>query len=240
MVRLDVLTLFPEMFQGFLSYGIAKIAREKGLLDVHLRNFRDFTKDRYKSVDDKPYGGGPGMVLLCEPLFLCHDHAVEEGRKAGLTGEPRRVLLTPQGRPLGQELLEELARERWIMLFCGHYEGFDERVIQGLKPLEVSIGDYVLSGGEVPAMVVMDGIARLQPGALGAPDGAGNDSFSHGARLLEAPQYTRPRTFRGMEVPEVLLSGDHGAIARWREEKARARTQERRPDLLDRKKHESS
>ena len=170
---------------------------------------------------------------LCEPLFLAHDQALEDGRKAGLEAEPRRVLLTPQGRPLDQELLEELAKERWIVLFCGHYEGFDERVLTGLKPLEVSIGDYVLSGGEVPAMVVMDGIARLQPGALGAPDGAGNDSFSHGARLLEAPQYTRPRTFRGMDVPPVLLSGDHAEIARWREEQARARTRERRPDLLE-------
>jgi len=220
------------MFSGFLSHGIVKIAREKQLLDVHLRNFRDFSKDRYRSVDDKPYGGGPGMVLLCEPIFQCHDHAVAEGKATGLDGEPRRVLLTPQGRKLDQDLLGELAKERWLMLLCGHYEGFDERVLEGLKPLEVSIGDYVLSGGEVPAMVVMDGIARLQPGALGAPDGAAKDSFSGGSRLLEAPQYTRPRTFRGMEVPEILLSGDHGAIARWREEQARRRTRERRPDLL--------
>jgi tRNA (guanine37-N1)-methyltransferase len=232
-VRLEILTLFPQMFESFLSHGIVKIAREKGLLDVHLRNFRDFTKDRYKSVDDKPYGGGPGMVLLCEPIYLCHDAAVDEGRRAGLDGEPRRVLLTPQGQRLDQGLLETLAREPWLMLLCGHYEGFDERVLEGLRPLEVSIGDYVLSGGEVPAMVLLDGIARLQAGALGAPDGAEDESFSASrGRLLEAPQYTRPRTFRGMDVPEVLLSGDHGAIARWRDEQARARTRQRRPDLL--------
>lgn len=233
-MRIDVLTLFPQLFEGVLSNGILRIAAEKKLLEVYPRNFRDFTKDRYKSVDDKPYGGGPGMVLLCEPIYLCHDAAVEEGRRAGLDGEPRRVLLSPQGRRLDQELLKELAKERWIMLLCGHYEGFDERVLQGLKPLEVSIGDYVLSGGEVPAMVLLDGIARLLPGALGAPDGAGDDSFSRAGGLLEAPQFTRPRVFRGMGVPDVLLGGDHGAIQRWREEQARERTRVRRPDLLAR------
>jgi len=231
-VRVDVLTLFPDAFAGVLSNGILRIAAEKKLLDVKLRNFRDFTKDRYRSADDKPYGGGPGMVLLCEPIYDCHDAAVEEGRRAGLDGEPRRILLSPQGRRLDQELLVELAKEKWLMLLSGHYEGFDERVIQGLKPLEVSIGDYVLSGGELPAMVLLDGIARLLPGALGAPDGAGDDSFSRAGGLLEAPQYTRPRVFRGMEVPEILLSGDHGAIKKWRDEKARERTRARRPDLL--------
>jgi tRNA (guanine37-N1)-methyltransferase len=238
-LRVDVLTLFPGLFEGPLSNGILRITREKQLLDVKLRNFRDFTKDRYKSVDDKPYGGGPGMVLLCEPIFDCHDHAVEEGRREGLDGEPRRILLSPQGRRLDQELLEELAKERWLMLLSGHYEGFDERVVQGLAPLEVSIGDYVLSGGEVPCLVLLDGIARLLPGALGAPDGAGDDSFSCAGRLLEAPQYTRPRVFRGMEVPEILLSGDHGAIRKWREEQARDRTRARRPDLLDERQTES-
>lgn len=225
--------MFPGAFDGVLSNGILRIAREKGLIDVHLRNFRDFAKDKYRSVDDKPYGGGPGMVLLCEPIFDCHDAAVDEGRRAGLECEPRRVLLSPQGRKLDQDLLKDLAKERWLMLLCGHYEGFDERVHQGLQPEEVSIGDYVLSGGEVPAMVLLDGIARLQPGALGAPDGAGDDTFScHGGGLLEAPQYTRPRSFRGMDVPGVLLSGDHGAVRRWREQQALERTKARRPDLL--------
>src|SRR5262249_8506858 len=190
--------------------------------------------DRYRSVDDKPYGGGPGMVLLCEPIFLCHDATVEERRREGVSGQPRVVMLTPAGRRLDQELLGELAKEPWIELLCGHYEGFGEGVRVGLAPLEVSIGDYVLSGGEVPAMVLLDGIARLQPGALGAPDGARDDSFARTGGLLEPPQYTRPRAFRGMEVPEVLLSGDHGAVARWREEQALLRTRERRPDLLGR------
>jgi tRNA (guanine37-N1)-methyltransferase len=231
-VRVDVLTLFPDAFSGPLTNGILRIAREKGLLDVKLRNFRDFAKDRYRSVDDKPYGGGPGMVLLCEPIFACQESAVAEGHKDGLQGEPFRVALTPQGRRLDQELLEKLAKEPWLMFLSGHYEGFDERILTGLKPLEVSIGDYVLSGGELPAMVLLEGIARLLPGALGAPDGAGDDSFSRTGRLLEAPQYTRPRTFRGMDVPDVLLSGDHGVIRKWREEQARERTRARRPDLL--------
>lgn len=232
-MRVDVLTLFPDAFTGPLSNGILRIAREKGLLDVRLRNFRDFTKDRYKSVDDKPYGGGHGMVLMCEPIYDCQESAVAEGHRDGLIGEPFRVALTPQGRRLDQDLLEVLATERWLQVLCGHYEGFDERILTGLKPLEVSIGDYVLSGGEVPAMVLLDGIARLQPGALGAPEGAVQDSFSGGVRLLEAPQYTRPRTFRGLGVPDVLLSGDHGAIKKWREEQALDRTRTRRPDLLD-------
>jgi tRNA (guanine37-N1)-methyltransferase len=233
MKKVDVLTLFPGAFAGFLEHGIARIARAKGLLEVTLRDFRAFAKDRTGRVDDKPYGGGPGMVLECEPIFDCHDAVVEERRREGLTGEPRRVLLTPQGRRLDQGLLEELAREEWLLILCGHYEGFDERVRLGLKPLEVSIGDYVLSGGEVPAMVLIDGISRLLPGALGAPEGARDDSFARTGGLLEPPQYTRPRVFRGMEVPEVLLGGDHGAVARWREEQALQRTRERRPDLLD-------
>jgi tRNA (guanine37-N1)-methyltransferase len=239
-VRVDVLTLFPDAFSGALSNGVLRIAREKNLLDVRLRNFRDFAKDRYRSVDDKPYGGGPGMVLLCEPIFDCQGAAVEEGHREGFDGEPLRVALTPQGRRLDQELLERLAKERWLMFLCGHYEGFDERILEGLKPLEVSIGDYVLSGGEVPAMVLLEGIGRLLPGALGAPEGAVQDSFSDGERLLEAPQYTRPRTFRGMDVPDVLLSGDHGAIKKWREEQALARTRARRPDLLGDKKTQNT
>ena len=167
-MRVDVLTLFPPMFEGFLEHGLVKIAREKDLLEVTCHDFRAFATDRHRSVDDRPYGGGPGMVLMCGPLFACDEAVVTSGRAAGL-GEPRRVMLTPQGRPLNQELLEELAREPWLIVLCGHYEGFDERIRLGLQPLEVSLGDYVLSGGEVGAMVLVDGVARLQAGALGHP-----------------------------------------------------------------------
>ncbi len=231
-MRIDVLTLFPAVFEGFLGHGQVRIAREKGLLDVRCHDFRQFATDRHRSVDDKPYGGGPGMVLMCGPIFDCDAHVASEGQAAGLAGSPRRIMLTPQGRRLDQPLLEELAKEPWLLLLCGHYEGFDERIRQGLPYEELSVGDYVLSGGEVPAMSIIDGAARLIPGVLGAPDGAKNDSFSDEQRLLEGPQYTRPRSFRGMDVPDVLLSGDHGAVAAWRRSQARTRTAERRPDLL--------
>jgi len=232
-VRIDVLTLFPGMFEGFLEEGIVRVARSKGLLDVVTHDFRAFATDKHRSVDDRPYGGGPGMVLMCGPVFACDESVVAAGRAAGQEGEPKRIMLTPQGRRLDQDLLEELHQEPWLSVLCGHYEGFDERIREGLEPLEVSIGDYVLSGGEVPAMVLIDGITRLLPGALGHPDGARSDSFACGP-LLEGPQYTRPRVFRDMEVPAVLLSGDHGAVARWRHEQAELRTQARRPDLLGR------
>lgn len=249
-MRIDVLTLFPQVFEPFLAHGQVRIAREKHLLEVRLHDFRAFATDRHKSVDDKPYGGGPGMVLMCGPIYACDEDVVAQAQASGLVGEPggeqadqalagrtpRRVLLSPQGRKLDQALLEELAREPWLMLLCGHYEGFDERIPAGLGYEELSIGDFVLSGGELPAAVLIDGVARLIPGVLGAPDGAGSDSFSSGShggeRLLEGPQYTRPREFRGMAVPDVLLSGDHGAVAAWRRAQARARTAERRPDLL--------
>ncbi len=233
-MRVDVHTLFPAMFEGFLGHGLVRLAREKGLVDVHLHDFRQHATDRHKSVDDRPFGGGPGMVLTCGPIFASDEAVVRAGHEAGLAGEPRRIMLTPQGRPLDQALLEELAGEAWLSLLCGHYEGFDERVREGLRPLEVSIGDYVLSGGEVAAMVVIDGVTRLLPGALGAAEGARDDSFARRGALLEGPQYTRPRVFRGMEVPEVLLSGDHQGIARWREEQALERTRQRRPDMLAR------
>ncbi|MGE0712312.1 MAG: tRNA (guanosine(37)-N1)-methyltransferase TrmD [Planctomycetota bacterium] len=231
-MRVDVMTLFPGLFEGFLTQGIVRLARAKGLLEVALHDFRDFATDTHRSVDDRPYGGGPGMVLSCGPVFSCDESIVAAARAAGREGEPRRVMLSPQGRRLDQALLEELASEPWLLFLCGHYEGFDERIRVGLRPLEVSIGDYVLSGGEVPAMVLIDGMTRLLPGALGAPDGARNDSFACG-QLLEGPQYTRPRVFRGMEVPQVLLSGDHGAVARWRLQQAVERTRARRPDLLE-------
>lgn len=241
-MRIDVLTLFPAVFEGFLGHGQVRIAREKRLLDVRCHDFRQFATDRHKSVDDKPYGGGPGMVLMCGPIFDCDEHVAAQGRSAGLGDRPRRIMLSPQGRRLEQPILEELSREPWLALLCGHYEGFDERIREGLGYEELSLGDYVLSGGEVPAMAVIDGVARLIPGVLGASDGAARDSFSDTSsgtsggevRLLEGPQYTRPRVFRGMEVPAVLLSGDHGAVDAWRRSQARRRTEERRPDLLRR------
>lgn len=225
-MQVDVLTLFPEMFGGFQSCGIIRIAQEKGLLDLRVSNFRDFARDRHKSVDDRPYGGGPGMVLMCGPIFDAVEQVEAEGP------EPRRVLLTPQGRPLTQPLLEELSQERRLLLLCGHYEGYDERIRVGLKPLEVSVGDYVLTGGELPAMTLIDGVTRLIPGVLGHAESARDDSFAREDGGLEGPQYTRPREFRGLKVPDVLLSGDHGRIAAWRSEQGRQRTKQRRPELL--------
>jgi tRNA (guanine37-N1)-methyltransferase len=229
-VKVDVLTLFPRMFDGVLSEGLLRIAREKGLVEATCHDFREFATDRHRTVDDRPYGGGPGMVLMCGPIFDCYESVVAAGKREG-RGEPRLIMTSPQGRRLDQPLLEELRQEDWLVVLCGHYEGFDERVRLGLKPLEVSIGDYVLSGGELAAMVILDGVTRLIPGALGAADGAADDSFSCEGRLLEGPQFTRPREFRGMSVPDVLCSGDHGAVATWRREQARQRTRDRRPDL---------
>jgi tRNA (guanine37-N1)-methyltransferase len=223
-IRIDILTLFPEMFGPILGTSIPKRAAEKGLVSYHLTNVRDFATDAHKSVDDKPFGGGPGMVMLCQTLF----DAVETVEQQ----DPRpatRILLSPQGRVMNQALVEELAQKERLLLIAGHYEGFDERIIEGLKPMELSIGDYVLSGGELAAMVVVDAVVRLLPGALGAQDGAADESFADG--LLEYPQYTRPREFRGMKVPDVLLSGNHAAIAKWRLEQRKIRTKERRPDL---------
>ena len=223
-LRIDILTLFPEMFTPVLGTSIPKRAAEKGLVSYHLTNIRDFATDNHKSVDDKPFGGGPGMVMMCQVLFDAVGKVeAEDDRPA------RRIILSPQGRPLTQALAQELAAEKRILMIAGHYEGFDERIIEGLKPMELSIGDYVLSGGELAAMVVVDAIVRLLPGALGAEDGAADETFADG--LLEYPQYTRPREFGQMTVPEVLLSGDHKKIARWRQEQRMLRTQQRRPDL---------
>ena len=223
-LRIDILTLFPEMFTPILGTSIPKRAAEKGLVEYHLTNIRQFATDAHLSVDDRPFGGGPGMVMMCQTLF----DAVESVEKQ----DPRpatRVLLTPQGQKFDQKLADELARKERLLLIAGHYEGFDERIIEGLRPMEVSIGDYVLSGGEIPAMVIIDSVVRLLPGALGAEDGAADESFADG--LIEHPQYTRPREFRGMSVPEMLLSGNHRAIAAWRLEQRKLRTKERRPDL---------
>ena len=223
-LRIDILTLFPEMFAPVLGTSIPKRAAEKGLVSYHLTNLRDFATDAHKSVDDKPFGGGPGMVMMCPVVF----DAVEAIERQ----DPRpamRILLSPQGRLFDQATAEELAKQERILLIAGHYEGFDERIVDGLKPMELSVGDYVLSGGELPAMVVIDAIVRLLPGALGAEHGAADETFAGG--LLEHPQYTRPREFRGAGVPEVLLSGNHRLIANWRLEQRKIRTQQRRPDL---------
>jgi tRNA (guanine37-N1)-methyltransferase len=223
-LRIDILTLFPEMFAPILGTSIPKRAAEKGLVEYHLTNFRDFATDPHKSVDDKPFGGGPGMVMMAPVVFDAVEH-VERLDARPMT----RVLLTPQGRQFNQELASEFAKKDRLLLIAGHYEGFDERISTGLVPIEVSIGDYVLSGGELAAMVVIDAVVRLLPGALGAEDGAADESFADG--LIEHPQYTRPREFRGMSVPDVLLSGNHKAIAQWRLEQRKIRTKERRPDL---------
>jgi len=223
-LRIDILTLFPEMFAPVLGTSIPKRAADKGLVSYHLTNIRDFATDAHKSVDDKPFGGGPGMVMMT-PVLL---EAVESAEKQD-PRSPVRILLSPQGRRFDQGVAEELARRDRLLMIAGHYEGFDERIIESLSPMEISLGDYVLSGGELAAMVVIDAVVRLLPGALGAEDGASDESFADG--LLEYPQYTRPRECRGMDVPDVLLSGNHAAIAKWRLEQRRARTRERRPDL---------
>src|ERR1035437_5475325 len=221
-LKIDVLTLFPAMFAGPLDESIIMRARKSGLLDLKIHQLRDWTHDRHKTVDDKPFGGGPGMLLKPEPVF----EAVE-----GLKGEGAKViLLSPSGRKFRQEIARELSQEKDLLLVTGHYEGFDERVREGLADDELSIGDYVLTNGALPAMVVIDAVTRLLPGVLGDDDSSHDESFSHG--LLEYPQYTRPADFRGMKVPEILLSGNHAEIEKWRREQARLRTKERRPDLL--------
>ena len=227
-MRFDVLTLFPEIFSGYMTQSLLKLAIDRSLVSIELHNIRDWSRDKHKCVDDRPFGGGPGMVFKPEPVV----EAVEEVQKEG--DEPGHVvLLTPQGRQLDQPLVEELATHKRLLLLCGRYEGFDQRVSDLLEPDEISIGDFVLNGGEVAAMTLIDTVIRLVPGVLGDEDSSRLDSFSTGERLLEHAQYTRPREYRGLEVPEVLLSGDHKAIAQWREENSKERTRKRRPDLLD-------
>ncbi len=223
-LRIDILTLFPEMFGPILGTSIPKRAAEKGLVEYHLTNIRDFAADAHKSVDDKPFGGGPGMVMMAPVMFDAVD-AVEKRDLRTAT----RILFSPQGQVLTQDMAGRLAEMQRLLLVAGHYEGFDERIIEGLRPMEISLGDFVLSGGELAAMVLVDAVVRLLPGALGAEDGAAEESFADG--LLEYPQYTRPREFRGMGVPEVLLSGNHKLIAEWRLEQRKLRTRNRRPDL---------
>jgi tRNA (guanine37-N1)-methyltransferase len=223
-LRIDVITLFPEAFRSVLESSIIGRALREGRAEIVLTNMRDFAPDARGTVDDKPFGGGPGMVLMCDPVYKAVEYV------QGL--DPRRaqvILLTPQGEPLRQPRVRELAQEGRLLLVCGHYEGFDER-IRRLADLELSIGDYVLTGGELPALVVIDAVVRLIAGVLGAEDGTHEESFS--GDLLEYPQYTRPREFQGMAVPEALLSGNHAEIARWRAEQALARTRQRRADLV--------
>jgi tRNA (guanine37-N1)-methyltransferase len=224
-MRIDIVTIFPEAFTP-LSISMIGRARERGLLDVRLWNLRDFAPDRHRQVDDAPYGGGAGMVMKPEPFFAAVDAIRRES-------EPSRIILTsPQGRLLTHALAEQLAAEPHLVLLCGHYEGIDERVRRGLATDEISIGDYVLTGGELAAMVIVDAVARFVPGVVGDPGSVQVDSFAEG--LLDHPHYTRPPEFRGMKVPKVLLSGDHEAIRRWRRAQRLRRTLERRPDLLKR------
>jgi tRNA (guanine37-N1)-methyltransferase len=223
-VQIDVFTLFPEVFQPYLQASILQRAASRGLAEVNLHNIRDWTTDRHHVTDDEPYGGGGGMVMKPEPIFA----AVE-----GVLGAPPAcpvILLTPQGRQFDQRVAFELCQQPRLALLCGRYEGIDERVRQHLVTDEISIGDYVLTGGELPALVVIDAVLRLLRGALGDPGGALDDS--HASGLLEYPHYTRPAEFRGLRVPEVLISGDHARVARWRREQSLLRTRQRRPDLL--------
>lgn len=227
-MRFDVLTLFPEIFSGYRSQSLLKLAIDRGLVEVRLSNIRDWATGRHKVVDDRPFGGGPGMILKVEPVVEC-----VEAVRASDPDPGHLVMLTPQGRRLTQSVVEELARHKWLLLLCGRYEGFDDRVRQILKPDELSIGDFILGGGEVAAMVVIDAVIRLVPGVLGDEQSAANDSFSGDKRLLEHAQFTRPREYRGLTVPDVLLGGNHEEIARWRLEQSLEKTAERRADLLD-------
>jgi len=231
-MRIDILTLFPGLFEPALSESITGRARSAGLVEWRTADIRDFTHDKHNRVDDRPFGGGPGMVLACQPIWDAV-RAIE-----ALDDRPAtRILMSPQGERLTQPIVEELARAERLLILCGHYEAIDERVIERLAPREISVGDFVMSGGELPALCLIDAVVRLLPGALGHEESASEDSFSPvgpaGERLLDCPHYTRPRVWEGMEVPEVLISGDHGAVAKWREEQRRARTRTRRPDLLE-------
>jgi tRNA (guanine37-N1)-methyltransferase len=227
-MRIDVLTLFPEMFESPMSHSILKRAQEAGIIEIVLTNIRDYSKDKHKKVDDRPYGGGPGMVMMCQPVFDCFEEVVKRADE-----KPRVILLTPQGKPFTQKLAAEFAKEKRLLLIAGHYEGFDERIRTGLDTEQISIGDYVLSGGELAAMVIIDAVVRLLPGALGDEDSAADETFSEAAKGgLEYPQYTRPEVFRDMKVPDVLLSGHHGEIEKWRRQQSQERTRQNRPDLL--------
>ena len=232
MMRIDILTLFPEMLEATLDTSIVKRARDAGHVEINTFDIRDWAENKHRKVDDRPFGGGPGMVMMCQPLY---DAVKAVERQSNIPAQ--RVHFTPQGQPLTQERVEALAKEKHLLLIAGHYEGIDERVIETLDPLELITGDYVLSGGELPALLLVDAVVRLLPGVLGHADSAAEDSFSQrdadGNRVLDCPHYTRPRVWNEMEVPEVLLSGDHDAVDAWRQEQSRKRTELRRPDLLN-------
>jgi tRNA (guanine37-N1)-methyltransferase len=217
-MRFDVLTLFPEIFQGYLTQSILKLALDQGIVTLNLWNIRDWAKGKHKSVDDRPFGGGPGMVLMPEPVFDAVEAVQAKAAEAGLL-----IMLTPSGERLTQSVVQELAGHPRLLLLCGRYEGFDERIRLGLKPREISIGDFVCNGGEVPAMVVIDTVIRYVPGVLGHAESVKEESHSDPGRI-EYPQYTRPRVFRGMAVPEVLVSGNHQEVARWRQQQSEARS----------------
>ena len=221
-MRIDILTLFPEMFDGVLSASMLGRAQANGLIDIRVHNIRDYTDNKHKKADDYPFGGGAGLVMMAQPIYDCMD-AVLDGGKA------HRILMTPRGRTLNQKIARELSGQDRLVLLCGHYEGVDERVMEIIDD-EISIGDYVLTGGELPAMALVDCVSRLIPGVLGSEESAVDESFSDD--LLEYPQYTRPASFRGMDVPEILLNGHHAKIQAWRQEQARLKTALNRPDLL--------
>ena len=230
-MRIDILTLFPDMFESPLSCSILKRAQDNGLIEIALTDIRDFATDNYRKVDDKPYGGGPGMVMMPGPVFDCFEHVRKLSPEKGPI-----ILLSPQGQKFNQAKALELSAEKRLIFIAGKYEGFDERIRTGLDAEQISIGDYVLSGGELAAMVIIDAVVRLLAGALGDEDSAKDDSFSESAGGgLEYPQYTRPEIFRGMKVPEILLSGDHAKIAEWRHQQSLERTKKYRPDLLTRR-----
>ncbi len=230
-MRIDILTIFPNMFEPVLAESILGRARNAEIVEIIATNIRDYTDNKHNKVDDRPFGGGPGMVMSCQPIWdAVHDVESNDPRPA------KRILMTPQGRPMTQSIVEDLAREPRLLILAGRYEGVDERVVEQLNPLELSMGDFVLSGGELPALALIDAVVRLLPGALGHEESALQDSFSKRVedgdqRLLDCPHYTRPRVWNELEVPEILTNGDHAAIAKWRQEQRIQRTMERRPDL---------
>jgi tRNA (guanine37-N1)-methyltransferase len=226
-MRIDVLTLFPEIFPGYLGQSLLKRAIDAGLVDIQIHNIRDWAGGKHQQVDDRPFGGGPGMVLRPEPVVECVEEVQQQAAMPAHV-----VLLTPQGRRLNQLAAEELAKHERLLLICGRYEGVDQRAVDILQPDEISIGDFILNGGEVAAMVVIDAVVRMVPGVLGDEQSNKQDSFSGDPPLLEFPQYTRPREYRGLEVPEVLVSGNHPQIAEWRHQQKLERTRQRRSDLL--------
>lgn len=227
-MKFDVLTLFPEIFSGYTTQSILKKAIQKELVGIDVHNMRDWADGPHNKIDDRPFGGGPGMILMAEPVINCVRDVVKQGDSAATT-----ILLTPTGQKLDQRMIEDLAQRPRMILLCGRYEGFDQRVCDILNPMEISIGDFILNGGEVAAMVLIDALVRMVPGVLGDELSSWDDSFSRGNRLLEYPQYTRPREFEGHDVPEVLLSGDHAAIRAWRKQKSLEKTANRRSDLLE-------